>query len=69
MDTSDPLLTPLAATVANPERTFPTLTPQQLARIAGHGRRRSTAPGDVLVELGDKPVPFFVVLSGELQVL
>jgi thioredoxin reductase (NADPH) len=69
MDTSDPLLTPLAATVANPERTFPTLTPQQLARIASHGRRRSTAPGDVLVELGDKPVPFFVVLSGELQVL
>ena len=69
MDTSDPLVTSLAATVSNPERVFPTLTPQQLSRIAAHGRRRSTARGDLLVEVGDKPVPFFVVLSGELQVL
>src|SRR5687767_3020219 len=51
------------------ERLFPTLTAAQIARIAAHGRRRSIARGDVLVEVGVKVVPFFVVVSGELQVL
>ncbi len=69
MDTPDSLLTPLAATVSRPDRVFPTLTPAQIARIAPHGRRRAIAPGEVLVEVGQRPVPFFVVLSGEVQVL
>jgi thioredoxin reductase (NADPH) len=69
MDTTDSSSTPLAVTVSRPERIFPTLTPPQLARIASHGRRRPTALGDVLVEVGDRPVPFFAVLSGEVQVL
>src|SRR4029450_8463680 len=50
-------------------RVFPTLTTAQIARIAPHGRGRAIAPGDVLVEVGQRPVPFFVVLSGEVQVL
>jgi thioredoxin reductase (NADPH) len=65
----DSLLTPLAATVSRPERVFPMLTPAQIARIAPHGRRRAIASGEVLVEVGQRPVPFFVVLSGEVQVL
>jgi thioredoxin reductase (NADPH) len=69
MDTTDSSSTPLAVTVSRPDRIFPTLTPPQLARIASHGRRRPTALGDVLVEVGDRPVPFFAVLSGEVQVL
>jgi thioredoxin reductase (NADPH) len=69
MDTTDSSPTPLAVTVSRPDRIFPTLTPPQLARIASHGRRRSTAPGEVLVEVGDRPAPFFVVLSGEVQVV
>ena len=69
MDTLDRLLTPLPATVSRPERLFPTLTPAQIARIAPHGRRRAIASGEVLVEVGQRPVPFFVVLSGEMQVL
>jgi thioredoxin reductase (NADPH) len=51
------------------DRVFPILTPSQIERIAVHGRRRAVAEGDVLVEVGQRPVPFFVVLSGELQVL
>src|SRR6266545_5246553 len=51
------------------QRLFPTLDAAQLARIAAHGRRRSISRGDVLVEVGDKAVPFFVVVSGEVQVL
>jgi thioredoxin reductase (NADPH) len=69
MDTTDSSPTPLAVTVSRPDRIFPTLTPPQLARIASHGRRRSTAPGEVLVEVGDRPAPFFAVLSGEVQVV
>jgi thioredoxin reductase (NADPH) len=59
----------LAWTVARPDRLFPPLTTAQIARIAPHGRRRAIVPGDVLVEVGQRPVPFFVVLSGEIQVL
>ena len=67
MDSGDPALTPLAVTVSQLDRVFPTLTPEQVSRIASHGRRRSTISGDVLVEVGDRAVPVFVVISGELQ--
>ena len=60
-------LTPIAASPV--ERLFPTLTDAQIARIAAHGRRRSIARGEVLVDVGDRVVPFFVVVSGEIQVL
>jgi len=69
MDTADPLVTPLAATVARRDHAFPTLTAQQVSRIAAHGQRRSTTRGEVLVEAGAKGVPCFVVLNGELQAL
>src|SRR5687768_4947767 len=60
---------PLAIAPALRERLFPTLTPQQILRIAAHGRRRSVAEGEVLVEIGDRPVPFFVVASGAAEVV
>ena len=69
MDTPHSSPTPLAATVPRSDQAFPTLTPQQVSRIAANGRRRATARGEVLVETGDKVVPFFVVVSGELQVV
>ncbi len=50
-------------------RAFPTLTPQQVSRIAARGRRRTTARGEVLADAGDKAAPFFVVVSGEIQAL
>jgi thioredoxin reductase (NADPH) len=69
MSISDPQLTPLEATSARPDRVLPTLTSQQLSRLAAHGQRRSTSRGEVLFEAGDKGVPVFVVVSGELQVV
>jgi thioredoxin reductase (NADPH) len=61
---------PLAPTAPSSlERLFPTLTKAQIARIAARGRRRTVAPGEVLVEVGEKDVPFFVVVSGEVQAL
>jgi thioredoxin reductase (NADPH) len=66
-DTIDPPLTAVAVMLSRPDRVFPTLTPEQVARMATHGRRRATTRGEVLVEVGDKAVPVFVVISGELQ--
>src|SRR5262249_20990739 len=51
------------------EQLFPTLSAEQIARIAAHGRRRATERGDVLVEVGDRIVPFFVVVRGGLDVV
>jgi len=66
LDTHDAPLTPL---VSRPDRVFPTLTPDQMSRMTAHGRRRSTVAGEVLVEVGDKRVPAFVIVSGEIQVV
>jgi thioredoxin reductase (NADPH) len=49
--------------------TFPTLTPAQAARIAAHGSVRPVRRGEVLVEAGDKVVPFFVVTAGRLEIV
>ena len=51
------------------ERVFPTLTAAQLARIETHGRRRPITAGEILIEVGDNDVPFFVVVKGAIQIL
>src|SRR5215216_538512 len=51
------------------EQIFPTLTPAQIRRIASHGHMRTMQRGEVLVEQGDKEVPFFVVVSGEVEIV
>jgi thioredoxin reductase (NADPH) len=69
MDAPDSSQPSLAITVSHPERVFPTLTRSQIDRLAARGRRRAITGGEVLIEVGQRPVPFFVVLSGALQVL
>jgi thioredoxin reductase (NADPH) len=51
------------------ERAFPVLAPQQVQQLAAGGRRRAVTRGDVLLEVGDKTVPLFLVVSGELEIL
>jgi thioredoxin reductase (NADPH) len=51
------------------DRIFPTLTSAQVARIAAHGRRRAVEAGEVLAEAGAAAVPFFVVLSGRIEIV
>ena len=51
------------------DRLFPTLTAAQIARIAAHGRRRAIAAATCWSTIGDRVVPFFVVVSGEIQIL
>src|SRR3974390_2537102 len=48
---------------------FPTLAPDEVARVAIHGRTRSFRQGEVLIQSGDTVVPFFVVKSGRLHVV
>jgi thioredoxin reductase (NADPH) len=50
-------------------RTFPILTAPQIARIATHGHVRPVQRGEVLIEQGDRVVPFFVVTAGELEIV
>jgi len=59
----------LPLTSARADQVFPTLTPEQIRRIAPHGRMRAIQKGEVIYEPGATPVSFFVVVSGELEVL
>jgi len=59
----------LPLTKSQREKIFPKLTPVQINRITSHGRIRSVQSGKVLIEQGDKTVPFFVVITGEVEIL
>jgi thioredoxin reductase (NADPH) len=48
---------------------FPTLTAAQIARIASHGHERRFAKDEVLIEAGARVVPFFVITSGEVEIV
>ena len=48
---------------------FPTLTAEQISRIAAHGVLRPITRGEVLIESGQTDVPFFVVKAGEIEVV
>jgi thioredoxin reductase (NADPH) len=51
------------------EHIFPKLTPTQIRRITPHGHTRTTKRGEVLYEQGESASSFFVVVSGELEVM
>jgi thioredoxin reductase (NADPH) len=59
----------LPLTRAHVEQIFPKLTPTQIDRIAVHGHMLAMELGEVLYEQGDSAAPFFVVVSGELEVV
>jgi len=59
--------TPLPLTSSRADQIFPTLTSVQIERVVTHGRTRAVRSGEVLVEQGDRAIPFFVVISGELE--
>ena len=50
-------------------RAFPVLTQEQIARIRPLGRVRQVRSGDVLFQPGDVAVPFFVLLSGRMEIV
>jgi thioredoxin reductase (NADPH) len=66
---TEPYLPVPLTLAARVNQVFPTLTPAQIARVAAHGRVRHVEPGEVLVEAGDQVVPFFVVTSGQVDIV
>lgn len=48
---------------------FPILTPAQIERLRPGGRLRKVVPGEILFEPNDTGVPFFVLLSGSMQIV
>ena len=48
---------------------FPTLTAVQISRTRPHGRVREVKPGEILFEPGDTQMPFFVLLSGSMEIV
>ena len=60
--------TPLSVAPSE-EQVFPVLTPEQIARIAAKGRRRSAQAGHVLIHEGDVHFPFIVVIDAELEAI
>jgi len=59
--------TPLPLITSRVEQVFPTLTPAQIQRVAAHGEARAVRSGEILVEQGDRAIPFFLVISGALE--
>lgn len=59
----------LPVTSSRIEHIFPTLTSEQIRRIASQGHMRTMQRGEILVEQGDRSYPFFVVVSGEVEIV
>ena len=51
------------------DEAFPRLTDEQLNRIRAVGKVRNVKAGEILFEVGAADVPFFVVLSGAMEVV
>jgi len=48
---------------------FPVLSVSQIERIRSCSRSRQVAAGDILFEPGDENVPFYVLLSGRMEIV
>jgi len=48
---------------------FPVLTATQIARLRPSGKLRKVEPGEILFQPGDTDVPFFVFLSGNMEIV
>ena len=48
---------------------FPRLTAAQIEQIAEHAETHSFSPGEILFEQGQRDTPFFVVLSGAVDII
>jgi len=54
---------------AQPDDMFPTLTTDQQSRVAAPGRLRQVEKGETVVEANAESKKFFVVITGQLNLL
>ena len=65
-----PAFTLPATSVPDPRtQAFPVLTEAQIDRIRPVGKLRKVEPGEILFEPDDAEVPFFVLLSGAMEIV
>jgi thioredoxin reductase (NADPH) len=55
--------------VDRPEATFPTLSADQIERIARYGTRRRVQRGELLFDQGTEHLSFYVIVSGSLEIV
>jgi thioredoxin reductase (NADPH) len=60
---------PLPSALDARTQAFPVLTPAQINRIHPGGKVRQVTKGDILFDPGDTDVPFFVLLSGRMEIV
>jgi len=60
-------LTPLSADIRG--EAFPVLTAEQINRLRPLSKVREVKAGDILFEPGDSDIPFFVLLSGSMEIV
>ena len=63
------IATYLATSAPTADQTFPKLTPEQIARVAVHGRVRRVESGEELVKVGALIPLFFIITSGSIEVV
>ena len=60
---------PLVSALDARTQMFPALTEAQIERIRSCGRLRPVHAGEILFEPGDTDIPFYVLLSGSMEIL
>ncbi len=60
---------PVSSVLDARTQAFPVLTDAQINRVRAMGKVRQVAAGDILFEPGDTSVPFFVLLSGAMEIV
>src|SRR5437868_5800228 len=54
---------------SSPDERFPVLTSDQQARVRAHGRVRTVAAGETVIEPNEQAARFYVVIEGKLEIL
>ncbi len=62
-------LSPKSSALDASTQTFPALTAGQIERVRKVAKLRQVKAGEILVRPGDTRVPFFVILSGSLDIV
>src|SRR5713101_2072175 len=60
---------PIPSALDAQTQTFPVLTASQIGRVRSGGKLRVVKKGEILFEPGDANVPFFVLLSGSMEIV
>jgi thioredoxin reductase (NADPH) len=60
---------PISSVLDAGTQTFPVLTAAQIERLRPSGKLRTVLTGEILFEPGDTNIPFFVLLSGRMEIV